>query len=105
MPSISQLSNKPKRSLQSLALGFDPKEVVAQARGKGLVKAPTEQEGSVDELKQAIKTAREMGLIQTRDEAFPIRQKGTPATEENKIKTEWIDVTPEMAERWLEGNF
>jgi len=39
-------------------------------------------------------------------EAVPIEKNGTPAAEVNgKLSSQWIDITPEMAARWLHNNF
>lgn len=103
---LSQLSNKPRKSLANLAVGISPEEV------RRLLPAPAKEKalaaigvGGPEEIKRLVDLGRERGTIRAAGEAWSIDKDGIDATELGNVKSQWMNVTPAMAKKWLQNNF
>lgn len=57
------------------------------------------------EVRRIVELGKSRGLIRAAGEAAAVDKNGLPAAALGAIRSQWIDVTPELARRWLENNF
>lgn len=58
-----------------------------------------------DAIRAAVQEAKAKGMLRGPGEAVAIEKNGTPLAIEGKFRSQWIDIDPAMASRWLENNF
>lgn len=66
---------------------------------------PTATSSKTSSIRELVESAKRSGLILPPGVATPVKKNGTPATAEGAIRSQWMDVTPEIAQKWLENNF
>jgi hypothetical protein len=103
---LSQLSNKPRKQLANLAVGISADEV------RRLLPPPAKEKAlaaigaaGADEIKRLVDLGRERGTIRAEGEAWPIEKNGADAATLDGVKSQWMNVTPAMAKKWLDNNF
>ena len=57
------------------------------------------------EIRRLCQIARERGMIRGGGEVIPIEKNGEDVSSFGALRSQWINVTPDMAKRWLENNF
>jgi hypothetical protein len=84
MPTVKSLlpSNRQKIPLANLAVGLHP-----------------------DEVRRMLQVASEKGLVRLAGQKAEIEKNGIDAAALGNVRSQWMDVTPAMAKRWLENNF
>lgn len=60
---------------------------------------------NADEVKRLVEIGCQRGLIRRGGVPAPVEKNGADAAHLNSIRSQWMDVTPEMATRWLKNNF
>jgi hypothetical protein len=58
-----------------------------------------------EEIKRLVQEGRDRGLIRDGDNPAPVLKNGTAATALGDVWSQWMDVDPAIARRWLENNF
>ncbi len=58
-----------------------------------------------DEIRRITSRAKSAGLLRGAGETTPIVKNGKPVAAEAGLRSQWMDVTPEMAKTWLGNNF
>lgn len=58
-----------------------------------------------DEIRRLVSLGRERGLIQDGNKAAKIEKNGQDISTLGPLRSQWIEVTPELAQRWLKNNF
>lgn len=89
MPTLSQLSNKPRKTLADLA--------AMHSKEKGAI--------DPDAIRAEVEAMKRKGLIIEPGKARPVEKNGIDAASLGAVRSQWIDVTPAMAKKWLENNF
>jgi hypothetical protein len=84
MPAVKSLlpSNRQKIPLANLAVGLHP-----------------------DEVRRMLQSASEKGLVRLPGPKAVIDKNGLAAADLGNVRSQWMDVTPAMAKKWLENNF
>lgn len=70
-----------------------------------LTSSSTAKSSRLDSLRSVVEAAKKSGLVYGPGQARPVPKDGAPATAEGALRTQWIDVTPGIARRWLDNNF
>lgn len=60
---------------------------------------------NAEEIRRLIQRGKDRGLIRDSATAAPIEKDGTPATAWHGVRSQWMQVDPATAQRWLENNF
>ena len=58
-----------------------------------------------DEIRSIALRARKAGLLRGAGEAATIEKNGQPVAAESGLRSQWMDVSPELAKTWLGNNF
>jgi hypothetical protein len=58
-----------------------------------------------DEVRRLVSLGRERGLIFDSNKAAKIEKNGQDISTLGPLRSQWIEVTPELAARWLKNNF
>jgi len=58
-----------------------------------------------DEIRRVVQLGKDRGLILDGNKARPVAKNGIDAAAEGKLRSQWMDVDPATAKRWLENNF
>jgi hypothetical protein len=58
-----------------------------------------------DEVRRLINLGRERGLIRDANVPTPIEKNGQDVSTLGPLRSQWMEVTPAMAKKWLENNF
>lgn len=58
-----------------------------------------------DEIRRAVQRAKDRGLIHPAGTATPIAKNGQPAAALASVRSQWMQVDPDTARRWLNNNF
>jgi hypothetical protein len=58
-----------------------------------------------DEIRRIVALGRERGLIHSPDEKSVIEKNGKDISVSGPLRSQWIDITPELATKWLANNF
>lgn len=58
-----------------------------------------------DEIRRAVQRAKDRGLIHPAGIAAPIAKNGEPAAALGSVRSQWMQVDPDTARRWLDNNF
>jgi hypothetical protein len=78
-----------------------PKTVPAYLRAK----PPKLSLADPEEIRRLVDLGKERGLIQDAGKALKIDKNGFDLSTLGPLRTQWIEVTPELAKRWLNNNF
>lgn len=57
------------------------------------------------DIKSIVESARKSGLIRGPGEAVPVEKNGKPVAADAGLRSQWINVDPPLATKWLENNF
>jgi hypothetical protein len=60
---------------------------------------------NADEIRRLVRVGKARGLVHHAGEALAVEKNGKPAAALGGVRSQWMDVTPELAARWLENNF
>lgn len=60
---------------------------------------------SADEIRRIVAKGKESGLIRSSDQASPVAKNGTDVAGNGTLRSQWMEISPEIAGRWLENNF
>lgn len=60
---------------------------------------------SAEEIRRLVQLGKDRGLIRSSGDALPVEKNGSQITNLGTIRTQWMDVDPATAKRWLENNF
>lgn len=58
-----------------------------------------------EEIRHIVRRSKAAGLLRGAGDAAPVEKNGKPVAAEHGLRSQWMDVTPEIAQRWLENNF
>jgi hypothetical protein len=58
-----------------------------------------------DEIQRLLRVGRERGLIRFADDKVEIEKNGVDVSTLGPLRSQWIEVTPALAKKWLENNF
>lgn len=59
----------------------------------------------LDEIRRIVQLGKERGLIHSAGEKVQIEKNGQDISMSGALRSQWIDVTPAIAEKWLNNNF
>ena len=60
---------------------------------------------NADEIRRLLRVGKDRGLIRAPGEAVSIDKSGKAATVLGNVRSQWMDIDPATAQRWLENNF
>ena len=60
---------------------------------------------SADEIRRIVAKGKETGLIRAGDQAAPVAKNGSDIATTGALRSQWIEITPDRAAKWLENNF
>ena len=58
-----------------------------------------------EEIRAIVRRGKAAGLLRGAGEANPVAKNGKPVAADSGLRSQWLDVTPEMAKSWLANNF
>jgi hypothetical protein len=58
-----------------------------------------------DEIRRITARAKQSGLLRGPGDVAPVEKNGKPVAADAGLRSQWMDVTPDLARRWLENNF
>jgi antitoxin (DNA-binding transcriptional repressor) of toxin-antitoxin stability system len=60
---------------------------------------------SAAEIRRLVQLGKDRGLVRGPGESIAVAKNGEPAAALAGVRTQWMEVTPELARQWLENNF
>lgn len=66
---------------------------------------PTPPSSRICDLKSIVEAGRRSGLLRGPNDPVMIEKNGTPLATSGAFRSQWMDITPQMAAHWLENNF
>lgn len=58
-----------------------------------------------DEIRRITARAKATGLLRDGNTPLTVEKNGAPVAAESGLRSQWMDVTPELAKKWLDNNF
>jgi len=58
-----------------------------------------------DEIRRLVRAGKDRGLVREKGDPIAIDKNGTSAATLGKVRSQWLEITPAIAKRWLENNF